>query len=82
MNLRDGLIKFISENLIRDGSATVSADASLIAMGLVDSIGLMQILGYVENEAQVRIPDHLVTPDHFETVEAIVSLVEQLRQGA
>ena len=82
MSLQDSLTRFINENLKRDAAVSLTPDTSLIDLGFVDSIGLMQILAFVENEASVRVPDHMVTPDHFESIDAIVQLVEQLRKPA
>jgi acyl carrier protein len=82
MSLQDSLTRFINDNLIRDAAVPLTPDTSLIDLGLVDSIGLMQILGFVENEASVRVPDHMVTPDHFESIAAIARMVEDLRKPA
>ena len=76
--LRSQLIQYIQTNLLRDGG-TIDAGESLIERGLVDSIGLMQIMQFVETAAGVRIPDSMVIPDNFQSVEAIEQMVKQLR---
>ena len=75
---RAGLIKFIQTNLLRD-SATIDADESLIDRGIVDSIGLMQLLQFIEANEGIRIPDDMVIPENFQSVTAIEQMVEKLR---
>jgi acyl carrier protein len=75
---RAGLIKFIQTTLLRD-NGTIDADESLIDRGIVDSIGLMQLLQFIETNEGIRIPDHMVIPENFESVTAIEQMVEKLR---
>lgn len=75
---RAGLIKYIQTNLVQDNGA-IDADESLIDRGILDSIGLMQIMQFVETNEGIRIPDHMVTPENFQSVTAIEQMVEKLR---
>ena len=75
---REELIKYIQTNLLQD-SGTIDPDESLIDRGIVDSIGLMQIMQFVETNEGVRIPDHMVVPENFQSVTAIEHMVEKLR---
>jgi len=74
------LASFIEKNLIgEDRGATVSDDTQLIEEGIVDSMGLMQIVAFLEERTGVRVSDDDVTPDNFETVKAITQLVERIK---
>jgi acyl carrier protein len=42
-------------------------------------MGLMQIVSFLEERAGVRVPDDDVTPDNFETIDAIEKMVERLQ---
>ncbi len=75
---RAELIKYIQTNLLHD-NGTIDPDESLIDRGIVDSIGLMQIMQFVESNTGVRIPDDMVVPENFQSVAAIEQLVEKLR---
>ena len=81
MSLKSELLQFIEENLLEVDGEKLSVDDALIDRGLLDSIGLMQIMHFVEERANVRIPDGEVTPDNFQTVQAIDALVHRVKQG-
>lgn len=77
MPLRDDLLEFVETNLLR-GAQKVDPEESLIERGIIDSIGLMQLMTFLEDKAKVRIPDHQVTPENFESIAAMERLVQSL----
>jgi acyl carrier protein len=78
MSLKQQLLRFIETDLARDVSGLTETD-SLLDLGLVDSIGLMKIMVFVEQQTGLPIPDREVTPDNFQSVADIERLVESLR---
>lgn len=78
--LKQELATFIEKNLLGEGQGTSVDDTTqLIEGGILDSMGLMQVVGFIEERTGVKVPDDEVAPDNFETVVAIESLVERLR---
>ena len=79
MTYKEILIKFIQENLVgKKQSIKVTENDQLIDLGLVDSIGLMKIISFIEEETGIRISDEEVIPDNFETVQSIDQLINRL----
>jgi acyl carrier protein len=76
--LNQDLATFIEKQLIGDGRTKVGETTALIEDGIVDSMGLMQIVTFIEDRTGLRISDDDVTPDNFETVAAIGELVKRL----
>ena len=78
--LKMELASFIEKNLVgEDRRLSITDKTPLIEDGIIDSMGLMQIVGFLEERTGVRVPDDEVTPDNFETVEAIDRLVDRLQ---
>jgi len=78
------LATFIEQNVVGDGRTRIGETTELIEEGIIDSMGLMQIVTYIESQTGLRVSDDDVTPENFETVAAIGQLVERLdkrRQG-
>ena len=76
--LRTELATFIRQNLVRDGQA-VGPEDSLIDSGIVNSMGLIRIVNFIEQQTGIRIPDTMITPDNFETIGAIEQTVNEVR---
>jgi len=65
----------LSELLFEDKDAVLSDDTSLLD-GIIDSLSLMQLVAFLEEEFGVDVDDAEITADHFKTVADIVRLVE------
>jgi len=80
--ISDRIRDFISSELMfEDSSANLSDDTPLLA-GVIDSLGLMQLISFIEEEFDVAIDDAEVTASNFRTVGDIERLIEQKVQVA
>jgi acyl carrier protein len=55
-------------------------DYPLLDNGVIDSLGLMQIIQLLEEECSVTIEDSEIVPENFATLSAIENLVESKRR--
>lgn len=81
--IEDNVTRFISEDL--SGGAlgeTITADYPLLERGVLDSLGLFQLVGFIESEYGVEIQDEELVPDNFGTVGTIARLIETKRERA
>lgn len=51
-------------------------DDSLLEKGLLDSMGIVKLIAFIEERFGVQLGDDEFDPDNFETVAAIATLVE------
>lgn len=79
MDVRTELMRFVNESLLR-GEREVTPEESLIDLGIIDSVGLMEIMGFLEERTGVRIPDHYVNPDNFQSIVAIEKMLDTLKK--
>ncbi len=64
--------QFILSDLIKDGSATeLDNDENLIDSGVVDSLGIMKLVAFLEKNFKVSVSDDEILLDNFETIDAI-----------
>jgi len=54
----------------------------LLESGIVDSLGILDLVAFLESDFQVHISDEELLPENFQTVEAIAQFVERKRNGA
>lgn len=76
--IRDFLLK---EVLYDRQLKELGADENLIEQGLLDSLAILKVVGFCEEEFGITIPDAEVLPDNMESVRAIAGLVERVRKG-
>ena len=70
--------RFIVEELLRDGGRqSISIDEPLISTGLIDSLAMLRLIGFLEEEFSLTIGDGEVTPDNFETMRQLLQFLER-----
>ncbi len=79
MQLEEKLLSFIRSDLMSSSDEQIGPEDSLIERGLLDSIALVQLIAFLEEEAGVRIPDREITPDNLDTVKRIAEFVARIK---
>lgn len=80
--ISDRIRDFISSELMFEDSAAALSDDTPLLSGVIDSLGLMQLISFIEEEFDVAIDDAEVTASNFRTVGDIQRLIEQKVQVA
>lgn len=82
-NVRSEMRAFIEDNfLYLDPDAELADDQDLLAAGIVDSLGFVEIVEEVEARYAVGVQDVEITEENFGSVNAIASYVERKRAGS
>lgn len=72
MGRRQQIKQFILGNfLFTDDEAALADDTSLIQQGIVDSTGILELIGFIEETWQVSVPPEDMMPANFDSLEAI-----------
>lgn len=83
MNMKQQLIDYVSrEFLSSEADGKISADDDLLTSGLVDSLGVMRLVGFIESELGSSVSPQDVTIENFGSVSAIVSYLESRKTTA
>lgn len=64
------LIEFIKDTL--QVESIIDHDSKLFSTGELDSMSMMQLIGFVETEAGIEVRPDDVTLEHFDTVASIL----------
>lgn len=76
--LNDGLLELLNEELSLDPSVTIEADTDLLMTGLVDSLGVIQVVAWIEDELDVSIDPVHVTLENFQTAGRMIRFAATL----
>jgi len=81
--IRDKVWAYIVENfLYMRPNLQVDPDDSLLRKGVFDSLGVMEIIGFLEETFGIKVEQEEVTEAHFGTLNAIAGYVETKLKGA
>ena len=81
MSIEQDLRQYISEQIVLDaGEAGVGEDEPLLSSGRVDSLGLLQILSYIDERYGVALMDR-GSPHDCESVKALAAAIRWATNG-
>ena len=79
--MSDTIITYIEKELLngQPGSGP-GPQEDLLGSGLIDSIGIMRLIAFIERQYDLKVPYEDMTIENFMTVEAIVQYLEKRTQ--
>jgi acyl carrier protein len=80
--LESEIRKFITENMLfsADGFNYDDND-SLLDAGIVDSIGVMELVTFVDKTYKIAVPPEDISPENFDSINRLANYI-RLKQGA
>jgi len=76
MDTRRQIRHFIAENFLLSGDGfSLGDDASLLESGVIDSTGVLELIGFVEDTFQVEVRDEEIVPENFDSVDRIAAYI-------
>jgi acyl carrier protein len=82
MDIAKTIERHIVNELLLGRAASVGADQPLIGSGgLLDSLTLLQLISFVEEEFRVAIEDREMTVENFRSIARIQQLIETKTSG-
>lgn len=77
MTTKEIIRDFISRELLDGARGTPPGDEDqLIENGIIDSLGIMSLLSFVEDRFSLQIPGDDLLPENFASITAITNLVD------
>jgi len=64
-------VRYISEELLSDRGGVLTETDDLLGGGLIDSLGIMSLIFFIEQEFDVEVPPEDVTIENFLSIETI-----------
>lgn len=75
---RDLIRDFIKRNLARKQEHLEIDDRdNIIANGIIDSLGIIKMIHFLEDRFSVTLRDEDITPDNFESIDSISAFLDR-----
>jgi Phosphopantetheine attachment site. len=73
---------FIRETFLKDkNNQNFSDDISLVDSGIIDSLGILKVLMFIEKTFGFKVDERDVVPEYFENVNALAAYVDRHRSA-
>ena len=77
--MKNQLSEFIASEILNQPGREIGEDEKLISSGLIDSLSLVDISLFVEEQFQVIIDDTELNADTFDTLAELETIIESRR---
>ena len=83
MSVRAELEAFIVEEIaLGRGMRSIAPDEDLLARGVIDSLGVTQLVTFLEERFSIRVTDEELTPANFQSLARLEAFVARKREAA
>ena len=80
MEIKKQVREFITTNFYVADADEITDDASLLDAGIVDSTGVLEVIGFLEDTFGIEVADEEMIPENLDSIARIAALVERKRQ--
>lgn len=79
---KDQIRQFIFEKFPLAKSRKLDDSSALLDEGVLDSLGILELVDYLQAELGIRIDDDDLVPDNFASIDSIAAFVEDRSETA
>lgn len=69
--------EFVTRNFFVSDAAKLTDGASLLDLGVVDSTGVLEIIGFIEGTFGLTVEDDEIVPANLDSIERIAAYVDR-----
>jgi acyl carrier protein len=74
---RIALTDFVREELLHGRSIKLDEELDLLSAGVIDSLGILRMVAFMEERFGVKVPDEDVVFENFQSIRAMAHYVAQ-----
>lgn len=75
--MREIISSYLTTTILNKNSDSITPQENLLDTGLVDSLGMMKLVLFLEKELNMKIPSKDMTYQNFKSVECIESYISK-----
>jgi len=73
--------RFVVENFLFGQSQDLSYSQSFLDAALIDSTGVLELVGYIEQRYRITVEDRELVPDNLDSIENVTRFVQRKLQA-
>jgi len=77
MAVEQKLLAFFAQTFPREAGKQITTADALLDEGLIDSVGIFELVAFIERDFGVSVHDEEIVPENFETVAHIARFIER-----
>lgn len=75
--MKDKIKAFIVENFLFEKDGGLKNDSSFLDEGIIDSTGILELVGFLEEEYSISVEDEELVPENLDSINNVVAYLER-----
>jgi acyl carrier protein len=71
------LTDFVRQEILHGRKVSLEAEQDLLSDGILDSLGILRVVAFIEQKLGVKVPDEDVVFENFNSIRAMATYVAQ-----
>ena len=80
MSRKEILLDYVKNDLARGRAPNLTEDDDLLSAGILDSLGILQMVAFIEKQFGIQVPDEDVVFDNFYSISALSDYLDGLAE--
>ena len=76
MDTQTILIDYVKEELLKGRKIDLKPEDDLLSAGILDSLGILQMVAFIEDRFNYQVPDEDVVFENFVSIEALTNYLK------
>jgi acyl carrier protein len=76
--VKNVIVDYLKANSFMDRDTQLDDTDSLTQKGIIDSIGLLELMDYISEKYSIEIPEDMLTPENFDSLQGITNMITRL----
>ena len=77
MEIKEKVRQFIVKNFYVADPSALADDTSLLDQAIIDSTGVLEVIGYIEKEFGITVEDAEMLPENLDSIHAVTAYVSR-----
>lgn len=78
MSRKEVLMNYVKEDIARGSNPSLKEDDDLFNAGILDSLGILRMVAFIEEQFGIRVPDEDVVYENFNSIETLSDYLDNL----
>ncbi len=76
LDIKDNIKTFITDYFLKDEIPVLDEDASFLEEGIIDSVGVLELVAFLEETFGFRVEDEEIIPENLDSVNKLFFYVQ------
>jgi acyl carrier protein len=77
MDRKSMLTEYIKKEIMRNDKAAINTEEDLLSAGILDSLGILQLVAYISESFGIEVPDKDVVYENFHSIQSLDAYLQQ-----